>query len=161
MNAHGLAGPSLQRLAFLLIGIGLLLGLDAYLELSVVYRLWPALLVMLGIGLIGIFVNGNFREPLFLAAGVYVLCFSGLALFCSLTSWSALASLWPLFITFLGFVFLALFFFREKRLIFLLTGLLLVSLSAVFILTLAFGQQWWWTILVLAGLSILVAERVK
>ena len=161
MNAHGLAGPSLQRLAFLLIGIGLLLGLDAYLELSVVYRLWPALLVMLGVGLIGIFVNGNSREPLFLAAGVYVLCFSVPAFFCSLTSWTALASLWPLFITFLGLVFLALFFFREKRLVHLLTGLLLVSLSAVFTLTLTFGLQWWWTVLVLAGLSILIAERAK
>jgi drug/metabolite transporter (DMT)-like permease len=99
--------------------------------------------------------------PIFLVAGVYLLCFSGLALFCSFTSWAAMASLWPLFVTFLGVVLVALFFFREKRRAYLLTGLLLISLSAVFSVTQTFGAHWWWTILILAGLSILVAEKAK
>ncbi len=161
MNAHGLAHPRSQRMALLLIAVGLLLGLDACLEWSIVHRLWPLLLVILGIGLVGIFLQGNSREAVFLAGGVYVFCFGGLALFCNFTSWTALTHLWPLFIAFLGLVLLALHFFREKRLVYLLGGLLLISLSAMFILTLSLGSRWWWTILVLAGLSLLAAEKVK
>jgi hypothetical protein len=161
MNASGLASPTARRLAFLLIVIGVLLAMDTFLDLSVVYKLWPVLVAMVGVGLIGIFFKGNSRVPMFLVAGVYLLCFSGLALFCSFTSWAAMASLWPLFITFLGVVFACLFFFREKRRAYLLTGLLLVSTSAVFSVTQNFGAHWWWTILILAGLSILVAEKAK
>ena len=161
MNANGLGGATAIRLGLLLIVIGVLLALDTFLDLSVVYRLWPVLISMVGIGLIGIFVKGNSRVPMFLVAGVYLLCFSGLALFCNFTSWAAMANLWPLFITFLGAVFVALFFFREKGHAYLLTGLLLISLSVVFCVILTVGADWWWTILILAGLSILVAEQFK
>jgi len=161
MNANGLANPTARRLAFLLIVIGVLFALDTFLDLSFVYKLWPVLIAMVGVGLIGMFFKGNSRVPMFLVAGVYLLCFSGLALFCSFTSWAAMASLWPLFVTFLGVVFVALFFFREKRRACLLIGLLLVSLSAVFFVTQTFGVHWWWTIFVLTGLSILVAEKAK
>ena len=161
MNEDGLAGPTARRLGLLLIVIGVLLALDTFLDLAVVYRLWPVLVAMVGVGLIGIFFKGQSRVPVFLVAGVYLLCFSGLALFCNFTSWAAMANLWPLFITFLGAVFVALFFFHEKRRTYLLTGLLLVSLSAVFLVTQTLGADWWWTILILAGLSILAAEQFK
>jgi hypothetical protein len=161
MNADGLAGPTARRLGFLLIVIGVLLALDTFLNLAVVYRLWPVLIGMVGIGLIGIFFKGNSRVPMFLAAGVYLVCFSGLALFCSFTSWATMASLWPLFVTFLGVVFVALSFYRERRPAYLLTGLLLVSLSAVFSVTLTFGANWWWTVFILVGLSVLIAEKAK
>ncbi len=161
MNANGLASQTARRLAFLLIVIGVLLALDTFLDLSIVYKLWPMLIAMVGAGLIMIFFEGNSRVPMFLVAGVYLLCFSGLALFCSFTSWDALTSLWPLFVTFLGAVFIALFFFREKDRVYLLPGLLLVSLSAVLAVTQTFGARWWWTIFILTGLSILVAEKAK
>jgi len=161
MNANELAGPTARRLAVLLIVIGVLLALDTLLDLSVVYKLWPVLVAMVGVGLVVMFFKGSSRVAMFLVAGVYLLCFSGLALYCSLATWAAMASLWPLFITFLGVVFVALFFFREKRRLYLLTGLLLMSLSAVFSVTQTFGAQWWWTILILAGFSILIAEKAK
>ena len=72
-----------------------------------------------------------------------------------------MASLWPLFITFLGVVFIALFMFQQRRHGYLLTGLLLVSISVVFCVNLALGSDWWWTVFVLAGVSILVAEQFK
>jgi len=161
MNGSGLTGPTARRLGLLLIVIGVLLALDTLLDLAVIYRLWPVLVAMVGVGLIGIFFKGQSRVPVFLAAGVYLVCFSGLALFCSFTSWAATANLWPLFITFLGVVFVALFFFHEKRHVYLLTGLLLISVSAVFCVILAAGAEWWWTIFILAGLSILAAELFK
>jgi len=161
VNANGLASRTARRLGLLSIVIGVLLALDTFLGLSLVYKLWPVLVAMVGIGLIGIFVRGNPKVPMFLVAGVYLLCFSGLALFCNFTSWALMANLWPLFITFLGMVFVALFFFREKRHAYLLTGLLLVSLSVVFCVILTVGVDWWWTIFVLTGLSILLAEQFK
>jgi hypothetical protein len=161
MDENRFAGPTARRLGLLLIVIGVLLALDTYLDLAVVYKLWPVLVAMVGVGLTGIFFKGRSRVPLFLAAGVYLVCFSGLALFCSLTSWAAMAKLWPLFITFLGAVFVALFFLHEKRYVYLLTGLLLGSVSAVFCVILAAGAEWWWTIFILAGLSILAAELFK
>ncbi|MBN1854640.1 MAG: hypothetical protein JW829_18050 [Pirellulales bacterium] len=164
MHGNGLTrstANSIKRLAFLLILIGLLIALDTFLKLDVIYRLWPILIAMVGGGLIGIFYHGNSQVPMFLVTGVYLLCFSGLALYCSFTSWTAMARLWPLFITFLGVVFLALCTIREKRRMVLLAGLLLISLSAMFSVTQSFGAGWWWIILILVGLSILVAEKVK
>jgi hypothetical protein len=52
MNADGLAGPTASRLGFLLIVIGVLLALDTFLNLAVVYKLWPVLVGMIGVGLI-------------------------------------------------------------------------------------------------------------
>lgn len=161
MNANELTKPVLVRLGVLLIVIGILLAVDTFFELSVIYKLWPLLIAMVGGGLIAIFLKGRSRVPMFLVAGAYLLCFSVLALFCNFTTWAAMASLWPLFITFLGVVFIALFIFWKRRHGYLLTGLLLVSISAVFFVNLAFGSDWWWTVFVLAGLSILVAEQFK
>ncbi|MFW6114279.1 MAG: hypothetical protein ACOC7K_00895 [bacterium] len=161
MNANELAKPVQFRLGILLVVIGILLALDTFFQLAIVDKLWPLLIAMVGGGLIAIFLKGNARVPTFLVVGVYLLCFSGLALFCNFTTWAAMASLWPLFITFLGVVFLALYVFREKRHGYLLAGLLLVSISVVFCVNLALDSDWWWTIFVLAGVSILVAEQFK
>ena len=161
MNANGLTKPVLVRLGVLLIVIGILLAVDTFFQLSVIYKFWPLLIAMLGGGLIAIFLKGRSRVSMFLVTGVYLLCFSVLALFCNFTTWAAMASLWPLFITFLGLVFIALFMFQQRRHGYLLTGLLLVSISVVFCVNLALGSDWWWTVFVLAGLSILVAEQFK
>ena len=150
-----------RRLAILLIVIGLLLAVDSFLELSIVYRFWPLLLTMFAIGLIGIFVRGGARESLFLAAGVYLACFSVLALYCNFASWSALGRLWPLFVAFLGAVFAALFRFQGKRRVHLLLGLLLFSVAAVFFVVFTLGGRFWWTIFILVGLSVLASERAR
>jgi hypothetical protein len=149
------------RLAVLLLVVGALFALDASLNLSVVYKFWPVLVATMAVGLMGIFLKGNARLPMFLAAGVYLLCFSGLALFCNFTSWTAMADLWPLFIAFLGAAFVALFCFQRSRPVCLLAGLLLVSVSVVFFLTLNVSGRLWWTSFLLAGLSILVTEAAK
>ena len=149
------------RFAFLLIITGMLLSIDTFLGTPVVYKLWPLLLMILSIGFIGIFIRRNKREPVFLGLGVYILCFTGIALFCNFTSWSFLKHLWPLYITFLGISFLVVFLFSRKKYALLLIGLLLLSLSAVFFVVFSLGSQYWWTIFILIGLSILIAERTR
>ena len=70
MNANGLTKPVLVRLGVLLIVIGILLAVDTFFQLSVIYKLWPLLIAMLGGGLIAIFFKGRTRVSMFLVAGV-------------------------------------------------------------------------------------------
>lgn len=153
--------PTATRLALLLIVIGALLAIDAYMDIHVIPRLWPLLILLLGTGLIAIFARGNARVPMFLAAGVYLSCFSFLALYCNFTSWGELSTLWPLFIGFLGISFLAIACFAERRYPILLTGFIFVSLGVTFLILLTHGLCDWWVTFVLAGVSILLAEKLK
>ncbi len=150
-----------RRLAIFLITIGLLFAVDSLLKLSIVYRLWPVVIAILGIGLVGIFLKRKAGGALYLAVGEYIICFSGLAFYCNFTSWQNMAQIWPLFIVSLGIVFITLFFFNQKRRFLLFLGLLVFSLSIFFFLILSFGSQFWWTIFILVGLSILLSGRIK
>ncbi len=149
------------RFAFLCIIIGLLLSVDSFLGVPIIYKFWPLLLAVLSLGFVGIFIRRNNREPVFLAIGIYILCFTGVALYCNFTSWSNLKLVWPLFITFLGISFLSAFLFSHRRYPLLLLGLLFVSLSIVFFLVFSLGGQYWWTVFILVGLSVLLAEKMR
>jgi hypothetical protein len=149
------------RLAVLLIVIGLLIALELYTNISIIHNLWPVITIFLGIGLIGIFVKRKTSGMLYLASGEYLICFSGLALYCNFTSWQNVAQFWPLFIGFLGIVFLTLYFLNKQKRVLLFLGLVLVSLSFFFYFVFTLDVRYWWTIFVLVGLSILVTERIK
>ncbi len=149
------------RLAVLLILIGVLFAVDSALTLSVVHKLWPVLLTILAVGLIGIFAKRQARGGLFLASGVYLLCFSGLALYCNFTNWGSIAELWPLFIAFMGIVFVVLFIVQGRSRRRLLLGLLLLSIAVVLWLLLAVSGGYWWVAFILAGLSLLVSEKAR
>lgn len=150
-----------RRLAVLLIVIGAMFAADSALELSVVSKLWPLLLTIVAIGLIGIFIKRSARGGGYLAGGVYLLCFSGFALYCSFTDWAMLAAMWPVFIVFLGFAFLAVFFACGRNRWYLLLALLLLSAAVVLWLLLALSGRFWWTAFILVGASLLVWERVQ
>ena len=147
------------RLGVLLIIIGMLFAVETFFGVRFLYRLWPVFLSMTGIGFIGIFYKREKREGLYLALGVYLICFSLLALYCNYNSWGMLGRLWPLFITFLGFSLLFINYLKARRRLFLFLGLILISLSAVFLLTFSVNQGLWWIIFILLGLSILIAGR--
>jgi len=101
------------------------------------------------------------RGALYLAAGEYFILFGTLAFYCNFTSWQNLKHLWPIFIGFLGIVFITLFLFYRKKRFLLFLGLLLLSLSIFFLLIFSLGTQFWWIIFILAGLSILVSRKSK
>jgi hypothetical protein len=150
---------SYGRLAILLFIIGALLGIDSVLHLSFVYKLWPLVITMLGIGFIGIFKTRDRKEALYLTVGIYLVCFSGLALWCDFTHWGSLKMLWPLFVAFLGIAVTGAYLFCRKKRTWLLIGLLLISTSVVFFLVFSISQDLWWTVFLLAGLSVWIAER--
>lgn len=150
-----------RRLAIFLIIIGVLFAVDSFLKVSVFYKLWPVVILILGAGLVGIFIKRKASGVLYLAVGEYLICFSGLAFYCNFTSWRSMSRIWPLFIVFLGIVFVSLFLFHPKRRFLLLLGLLHFSLSIFFFLIFSLGSQFWWTIFILVGLSILVSGRFR
>lgn len=150
-----------RRLAVLLILVGAVFALDTVFAWSVAVKLWPLLLTVLAVGLIGIYVQRGARGSMFLASGVYLLCFSVLALYCNFTSWGHLGELWPLFIAFLGAAFVAVFLAGGRRRGHLLVGLLLVSAAAVLWVEVAVSTRYWWTALILVGVSLLVWERAR
>ena len=152
---------SYGRFAILLLVIGALLGVDSVCHLSFIYKLWPLIITILGIGFIGIFRTRNRKEALYLSVGIYLICFSGLALFCDFTSWAMLKKFWPYFVMFMGIAVTGAYIFCKKKNIWLLAGLLLISMSVVFFFVFSISVDLWWTVFLLAGASVWIAERDK
>lgn len=149
------------RFGIILVVIGLLLAIDTILKLSLIYKLWPVLITIVGVGFIGIFKQRSRKEPLYIDIGIYFIGFSILALYCNFTSWSALSKLWPLFIAILGLSLVGGFIFCRRHYLQLLMGLLLISLSIVFFFVFTLDSRLWWTGFILGGISILVSEMAK
>jgi hypothetical protein len=152
---------SYGRFAILLMIVGCLLAIDSIFHLAFVPRLWPLLITVMGIGFIGIFATRGRREALYLTTGINIVCFSGLALWCVFTSWGSLATLWPLFVTFMGIALVCDYFLCQKKKLWLLVGLLLISSSVVFFFVFSISADLWWTVFLLAGVSIWISERAK
>ncbi|MFP4520650.1 MAG: hypothetical protein ACLFQK_00745 [Fibrobacterota bacterium] len=147
------------RFALLLIIVGFLTALDVISGYRIISKLWPLLVTMLGAGLTGIFIKRGGREALYLIPGVYLVCFSLFALYLNFTSWSSMSFLWPLFILFMGISFMAAFIFCKKHKKYILLSLLLISVSFVFLITGALGGEYWWSVFILIGISILISEK--
>ncbi|MDP8217217.1 MAG: hypothetical protein P9M03_00630 [Candidatus Theseobacter exili] len=156
-----LINTTYKRVALLLIVIGLLLAADSFLRLNFFYKLWPLIVAVLGIGFIGIYLRQKAGGGIYLAVGEYLVCFSGLAIYCNFTSWHDLMFLWPLFIVYLGIVSVTFFFIDKEKHILLLIGLLLVSLGGFFLLIFSVSVQYWWSIFILVGLSFLISGKIK
>jgi hypothetical protein len=140
----------------ILFALGILFALETHLEVRILSRLWPLLLTSLGGGFVGIFYVRERREPFFLGIGVYLVSFSLLALYCSLTSWSRMAELWPLFIGFLGLSFLAIYLVSARELIYLFFIILFFSACFVFLLVFSISPHFWWILFFFLGLAVYV-----
>ena len=149
-----------KRFAYLLIIVGLLLAADSYFRISIFLKLWPILVFMLGVGFIGIFTKQKRRGFTYLVIGIYLMLFTGLALYCNFTSWGILSVYWPIFITFLGLVFISIFIYKKATRVLLFFGLAMIFLSLYFIIIFSLKSDAWWSIFLLMGLSILLS-RIK
>jgi len=150
-----------RRLGILLVVMGGVLAAASQLEMSFVYKLWPALTLSLGIGFIGIYVKRQGRGGFFLALGEYLVLFSGLAFYLNFTSWGELGRLWPLFMAFLSIVFGTIFVVGRRRKIALFMALLMLVATVFSFLVLELGTQYWWTAFILAGISVLALGKSK
>lgn len=149
------------RLGVLLLAVGALATVDAALDWTLTYYLWPLLILLLAGGLLGLFAKSGRRARLGLAVGTFLLCFAVMALVLNIVGWPLLVRLWPLFIAFVGISFIVCYVWSGRRRFDLLAGLLLLSLSIVFALVFAVDGRYWGVGLMLAGASILAAEKAR
>jgi hypothetical protein len=152
---------SYGRLGILLVGIGAILAIDSFTDRSVMYKLWPLLGVMLGIGFIGIYEQRSRHESPYIGIGSFIVQFSALALYCNFTSWSILSMLWPVFIGMLGVSMFIGFVFGNRSPLLLLSSLLFISLTIVFFLVFNLNHQLWWLTFILAGCSIFIYDKAR
>lgn len=152
---------SYGRLGVLLAIIGAILAVDTMADISFLYKLWPLLVTVLGVGFIGIYARRSRREILYIGAGVYLIGFSGLALYCSLTTWTALADLWPVFVGLMGVSCVFGYFLGNRSPAALLLGLLFVSAMLVFLFVFHLSSRLWWSVFILAGISFFIFDRAR
>jgi hypothetical protein len=148
---------NIKRLSYLLIGLGIIFGLETYLEIRIIYKLWPLLILSLGAGFIAVFFKREKREPLYIGIGIYLLCFSILSFICNFTTWHNIKFLWPLFILFLSISYFVIYYFNKHK-TFLFLGFLFLSISIIFFM-LFLSYKLWWTIFIFLGISILITEK--
>jgi hypothetical protein len=156
-TVNSLNPGTLKRFGILLLILGMVFSLDTILGYSFAYKLWPVIVLILGIGLMGIYLKRSTRELPYLIGGEYLAFFSLLAVYCNFTSWGMLGRLWPLFITFLGAALITHYFLHTRKRMTLFLGMLLIGLSVFFYSIFSIGGQYWWSIFIIVGLSILIS----
>jgi len=157
-----------RRLGILLVVIGGILAAASQLEMSFVYKLWPVLTLVLGVGFVGIYIKRQGRGGFYLALGEYLILFSGLAFYLNFSSgpeggsgWHNLRHLWPLFMAFLAVVFGTIFVVGNRRKFALFMALLMLVGTVFSFLVLWQGPDYWWTAFILAGISVLALGKSK
>jgi len=152
---------SYGRLGIMFIGMGAILAIDSITERTVMYKLWPLLCTISGIGFIGIYQQRSRREASYIGVGSFLIELSALFMYCNFTSWSILGTLWPLFIGMIGVAMIAGFVFGNRSPILLLSSLLFLSLATVFFLVFSFNHRLWWSIFILAGCSFFIFDKAR
>ncbi len=122
-----------------------------------VHRLWPLATAALGYGFLLLHRRGR-TDMVLVGTGVYLLFFSGLALFLNYTSWWELSWLWPIFVGFLGVSILGVYFAGYQDVLYLAFGLAFVSLCLAFFFVFSVDPDLWPISLVLFGMTILLVN---
>jgi len=152
---------SYGRMGILLVAIGVLLAIDSFSRMNIMYKLWPMLCTVSGIGFIGIYQQRARREAAYIVVGSFLIQFSLLALYCNFTTWSALALFWPFFIGMFGVSMILGFIFGKRSPAMFLSGLLTLSAGTVFFLVFGLDPGLWWSIFFLAGGSFFVFDKSR
>jgi len=150
--------PTTWILSILLILSGVILLLESYGIVEGISRLWPVFPCILGIGFILLFARKR-SDITLLIIGTFLVWVSLLFFFLNFTAWRLLADLWPLFVLFLGFSFLAPVLWVGKRGVFVPLAIILIILGAAFLLVFTIDPRLWPATLVLFGISLLIINR--
>lgn len=149
---------SIFALAVVFIVAGTVLTLENIGAITGISKLWPAFVLILGIGFAILFFERKKNDLVVLWMGS-TLCLGGIFFFyLNYTSWAQLAKLWPVFLGITGISFLVIYA-RGKARIFLFLALALIMLSALFYLVFGVSLMLWPLSLVAFGVSLLVINN--
>ncbi|MBD3242130.1 MAG: hypothetical protein GF331_16180 [Chitinivibrionales bacterium] len=149
------AKPSLNLLAASFVAAGIILLLENLQVVTGISRLWPALLVVVGIGFMMLFFQRHRSDVALIWLGSFTLMVGAFFLYLSFTDWRRMATLWPLFLLIVAISFLVSSRYSSHQPIFasiaIVFGMLFASLYLVF----GVSPSLWPFSLVAFGLSLL------
>lgn len=145
-------------LAIVLIGCTPLLLLETFGVTKGMYKIWPIFPLVFGTGSILISLRPENRYSLMAGIGSYIILSSLFFFYLNFTSWSKLATLWPIFVIILG-ISLFVGSYINKSPIVRISGIgtSLLGISFTFIFTISYS--FWPISIALAGILILIINH--
>ena len=120
--------------------------------------LWPLLLVAGGFYFFSLYFMNRAVYGV-LMPGTILTVYGLMFLYCSLTAWSSMEHLWPLFIIAPGFGFLAMYLGGKRETGLLIPGWILTGIGGIFLLAFHEGGYLFPALLILLGAAVLLAHR--
>ena len=145
---------SIFVLALIFVAAGTILTLENLGIVSGASRLWPLFPLCLGAGLYILFFKQKRNDLALLWLATAITLLSLFFFFLNYTSWSQMATLWPVFLGIAGAGFAAVYAASRERL-FLFLAVALVMLAGVFYLVFGISLTLWPLSLVAFGVSLL------
>ena len=148
---------TLGVLALLFILVGIILILENFGVLMGISKLWPVILLLLGLGFVMLFFERKKQDTVLLWIGSFLMMVSVLFGYLNHTSWMLLAYLWPVFLALVGLSFFFISFYTEGRVFRYLTlGFFGLFLALFFVFTVSL--RLWPVSLIVFGLSLIVVD---
>ena len=131
--------------------------LVARFNLFAVDKIWPLILLILGIGFLMAFRIDTRNYGFLMPAAILIV--SSLPLFyCAFTSWEKMIGLWPLFLVAPAIGFFLMFAYKPEEQNLLLPAWVLLSVGLLFLLLINFLAQYWPLVLLVLGLLLIFAN---
>lgn len=121
-------------------------------------EIWALFVLAPGIWLFVLYAGDREKYGLLMPASVITVC-GAILLYCSLTDWSAMEDLWPLFIMAPGLGFVLMYLLGKKEPGLLVPAVVLLGLGLLFLVNWDLHGFFWPVILIGIGLFLLLRRR--
>lgn len=145
-------------LASLLVITGALITLENFSVIQGVSWHWPLLLLILGAGFVLLFFQRDRLDPVLLWLGTFIFVLGVLFYYLNGTSWSQLASLWPVFLGIVGLSFLSVAVLT-RRYLFAYFASGFIALFIIFTLIFNISRKLWPMSFVVFGIGLLILDH--
>lgn len=144
--------------AILLICCTPILLLETFGVTKGIYKIWPIFPFVFGLGSVLVAIKTQNRFPLMAGIGSFLMLSSLFFFYLNFTSWTELATLWPVFIILIGLTFIISSLFNKQTIVRILgIGTSLLGISFAFIFTISYS--FWPVAIALVGILILIINH--
>ena len=143
----------------ILVFVGMLLILETFGFVGKIHRFWPLLPLIIGIGLLMIFFKDYKRDYGFLALGIIITTNSMLFLYLSLTGYSKLSFLWPIFLIFFGIMFGVMGYYSNRKL-YTYLAIFFVLIGILFFAVFSISYRLWPLSFIIIGMSLVLISYI-
>jgi hypothetical protein len=147
-------------LAIVFISAGTVLTLENIHILSGASRVWPGFLLIVGAGFFMLFFERKGDDAVLLFLGTAMSLLGLFFFYLNYSTWTRMATLWPLFLGIAGTSFFSIYFCNRDR-FFLFIALALIMLAALFLIVFGVSLHLWPLSLVAFGVSLLFVNHFR